>query len=139
MICTEDYQGSQNKILHSCVIPGDSRQKEKKTAKTRSKVKSSDEDGSPKSAQKKVKLLQPYVMHLLSILCLPFKFKCNHLISLYNHIFIIARNTFPFSSEGNSTALPPTLGMCTHLMCWTCRWTQTNPPTVCAIRCLMAR
>ncbi|KAG7217001.1 hypothetical protein INR49_001655 [Caranx melampygus] len=39
---------------------GDSRQKEKKAAKTRSKVKSSDEDGSPKSAQKKVKLLQPY-------------------------------------------------------------------------------
>lgn len=38
---------------------GDSRQKEKKAAKTRSKVKSSDEDGSPKSAQKKVKLLQP--------------------------------------------------------------------------------
>ncbi|KAM3850403.1 LOW QUALITY PROTEIN: inhibitor of growth protein 4-like [Diretmus argenteus] len=37
----------------------DSRQKEKKVAKTRSKVKSSDEDGSPKSAQKKVKLLQP--------------------------------------------------------------------------------
>ncbi|KAM7383301.1 hypothetical protein PAMP_002967 [Pampus punctatissimus] len=37
----------------------DSRQKEKKSAKTRSKVKSSDEDGSPKSAQKKVKLLQP--------------------------------------------------------------------------------
>lgn len=43
------------------VCSGDSRQKEKKTAKTRSKVKSSDEDGSPKSAQKKVKLLQPYV------------------------------------------------------------------------------
>ncbi|KAJ3598016.1 hypothetical protein NHX12_001530 [Muraenolepis orangiensis] len=37
----------------------DARQKEKKMAKTRSKVKSSDEDGSPKSAQKKVKLLQP--------------------------------------------------------------------------------
>ncbi|XP_023186797.1 inhibitor of growth protein 4 isoform X2 [Xiphophorus maculatus] len=36
----------------------DTRQKEKKTAKTRSKVKSSDEDGSPKSAQKKVKLFQ---------------------------------------------------------------------------------
>ncbi|XP_016525980.1 inhibitor of growth protein 4 isoform X1 [Poecilia formosa] len=36
----------------------DSRQKEKKAAKTRSKVKSSDEDGSPKSAQKKVKLFQ---------------------------------------------------------------------------------
>lgn len=31
-------------------------------AKTRSKVKSSDEDGSPKSAQKKVKLLQSYVV-----------------------------------------------------------------------------
>ena len=85
MLCTEDYQGSQNQILHACVIPGDSRQKEKKTAKTRSKVKSSDEDGSPKSAQKKVKLLQPYVMHLLSILCLPFKFQCNHL----NHFMII--------------------------------------------------
>uniref|UniRef100_A0A3Q3RDW8 Inhibitor of growth protein n=1 Tax=Monopterus albus TaxID=43700 RepID=A0A3Q3RDW8_MONAL len=41
---------------------GDSRQKEKKTAKTRSKVKSSDEDGSPKSLQKKVKLHQPYVV-----------------------------------------------------------------------------
>uniref|UniRef100_A0A8C7CZP1 Inhibitor of growth family member 4 n=1 Tax=Oncorhynchus kisutch TaxID=8019 RepID=A0A8C7CZP1_ONCKI len=37
--------------------------KEKKVAKTRSKVKSSDEDGSPKSAQKKVKLLQPYVCY----------------------------------------------------------------------------
>ncbi|MEQ2220946.1 Inhibitor of growth protein 4 [Ilyodon furcidens] len=37
---------------------GDSRQKEKKATKTRSKVKSSDEDGSPKSAQKKVKLFQ---------------------------------------------------------------------------------
>ncbi|KAJ8005172.1 hypothetical protein DPEC_G00143880 [Dallia pectoralis] len=33
--------------------------KEKKVAKTRSKVKSSDEDCSPKTAQKKVKLLQP--------------------------------------------------------------------------------
>uniref|UniRef100_A0AAV2MC07 Inhibitor of growth protein N-terminal histone-binding domain-containing protein n=1 Tax=Knipowitschia caucasica TaxID=637954 RepID=A0AAV2MC07_KNICA len=41
---------------------GDTRQKEKKTAKTRSKVKSSDEDSSPKSAQKKVKLLQPYAL-----------------------------------------------------------------------------
>lgn len=43
-----------------CVLSSvESRQKEKKMAKTRSKVKSSDEDGSPKSAQKKVKLLQP--------------------------------------------------------------------------------
>lgn len=51
-----------------CFFSADSRQKEKKTAKTRSKVKSSDEDGSPKSAQKKVKLLQPYVVYLLSSL-----------------------------------------------------------------------
>lgn len=35
-------------------------------AKTRSKVKSSDEDGSPKSAQKKVKLLQAYVVYVIS-------------------------------------------------------------------------
>ena len=42
-------------------LSADARQKEKKMAKTRSKVKSSDEDGSPKSAQKKVKLLQPCV------------------------------------------------------------------------------
>lgn len=49
------------------VISVETRQKEKKTAKTRSKVKSSDEDGSPKSAQKKVKLLQPYVVSLISI------------------------------------------------------------------------
>lgn len=46
------------------VVSGDSRQKEKKMAKTRSKVKSSDEDGSPKSTQKKVKLLQSYVAFL---------------------------------------------------------------------------
>lgn len=51
------------RVLHAFVIAGDSRQKEKKAAKTRSKVKSSDEDSSPKSAQKKVKLLQPYVVH----------------------------------------------------------------------------
>lgn len=57
------------KLLY--VISGDSRQKEKKMAKTRSKVKSSDEDGSPKSAQKKVKLLQPYVVYLFCILCWP--------------------------------------------------------------------
>ncbi|KAM8734962.1 inhibitor of growth protein 4 [Acanthopagrus latus] len=49
-----DYDSTSSKGKKS-----DSRQKEKKTAKTRSKVKSSDEDGSPKSAQKKVKLLQP--------------------------------------------------------------------------------
>lgn len=36
-------------------------------AKTRSKVKSSDEDGSPKSAQKKVKLLQSYVVYRISL------------------------------------------------------------------------
>lgn len=36
-------------------------------AKTRSKVKSSDEDGSPKTAQKKVKLLQSYVACLISL------------------------------------------------------------------------
>lgn len=47
-------------------ILGDTRQKEKKMAKTRSKVKSSDEDGSPKSAQKKVKLLQTYVVCVIS-------------------------------------------------------------------------
>lgn len=32
--------------------------KEKKVARTRSKVKNSDDDSSPKSAQKKVKLMQ---------------------------------------------------------------------------------
>lgn len=47
-------------------------------AKTRSKVKSSDEDSSPKSAQKKVKLLQPYVESTLS--------SDDPVISVVNHL-----------------------------------------------------
>lgn len=70
-----------------CLISGDSRQKEKKTAKTRSKVKSSDEDGSPKSAQKKVKLLQPYVVHLHHILCWPRD--CNSVLQLIFSWFVL--------------------------------------------------
>ncbi|KAL0985120.1 hypothetical protein UPYG_G00153130 [Umbra pygmaea] len=55
-----DYDSTSSKGKKSFDISGESRGlKEKKVAKTRSKVKSSDEDGSPKSAQKKVKLLQP--------------------------------------------------------------------------------
>lgn len=69
-----------------CVIPVDTRHKEKKIAKTRSKVKSSDEDGSPKSAQKKVKLLQTYVYFellsfaILSHLALQASFFCGRAI-----------------------------------------------------------
>lgn len=94
-------------VLHAFVIPGDSRQKEKKAAKTRSKVKSSDEDSSPKSAQKKVKLLQPYVVHcfafdgLVIVVFFPFK-----LVSYsFSHIqhFLIIRGEFnsPSSNFGN--------------------------------------
>lgn len=75
------------------VISGDSRQKEKKMAKTRSKVKSSDEDGSPKSAQKKVKLLQAYVA-FLPYLCgqvIPFIF-------LHYPFYLVCFRIFPPSS-----------------------------------------
>ena len=110
----------------TCLISGDSRQKEKKMAKTRSKVKSSDEDGSPKSAQKKVKLLQPYVfVNLLPILCY--------------FIFFILTILFLSSSEESSTVLLAILGMCTHLMYWTCQLTPTNPLIACAIRSHTAR
>ncbi|XP_019896537.1 inhibitor of growth protein 4 isoform X3 [Esox lucius] len=55
-----DYDSTSSKGKRNFDISGESRGlKEKKVAKTRSKVKSSDEDGSPKTAQKKVKLLQP--------------------------------------------------------------------------------
>lgn len=44
-------------------------------------MKSSDEDGSPKSAQKKVKLLQPYVVYHISSSCWPcVYFSCLKLI-----------------------------------------------------------
>lgn len=95
-------------VLHAFVIPGDSRQKEKKAAKTRSKVKSSDEDGSPKSAQKKVKLLQPYVVHcsvfdglvIVGVFLLLF-----FVILFFSHttFFLIIRGEFnsPSSNFGN--------------------------------------
>lgn len=85
-------------VLHAFVIPGDSRQKEKKAAKTRSKVKSSDEDGSPKSAQKKVKLLQPYVGH-----CLVFDGLVIVISFSHTQHFLIIRGEFnsPSSNFGN--------------------------------------
>lgn len=80
------------------LIPGDSRQKEKKAAKTRSKVKSSDEDSSPKSAQKKVKLLQPYVAHRLVFDGVTFM-----LYFFLTYVFFITRGEFnnPSSNFGN--------------------------------------
>lgn len=94
---------SKPNLVEHCVIPGDTRQKEKKTAKTRSKVKSSDEDGSPKSAQKKVKLLQPYVVYLLSSLCLLFMFEVNKKLVSLATPFPIIRGEFnsPSANFGN--------------------------------------
>lgn len=99
-------------------------------AKTRSKVKSSDEDGSPKSAQKKVKLLQSYVACLIS---LNFFFKAG-----LSYPFLTC-NAFSPSTEGNSTAPLTILEMCTRPMYWTCQWTPMNPLTACVTRSLMAR
>lgn len=73
-------------------------------AKTRSKVKSSDEDGSPKSAQKKVKLLQSYVTRLIS-LNLFFFFKAGLIYPFLtcNAFFSINRGEFnsPSNNFGN--------------------------------------
>lgn len=111
-------------------------------AKTRSKVKSSDEDGSPKSAQKKVKLLQSYVVSVIFLWWLfsyvEFLFKVGliYQFSFEIHFLIFFLSFF---SEENSTVLLAILEMCTHLMSWTCQWTPMNPLTACAIRSLMAR